>query len=140
MSAPVKFPPTPSIEPQQAIMTDPSGASQGVYVVLVNDDDGLARMFTGQYAYMQQNVTDPARPDGHMTLEYHYSHNFTWKPPKDKIAFLQEFDLPKPAKFSWWRSMFNGTSNGMKRRTQSVAAGLANTGDLITFQNSPKDL
>lgn len=131
--------PTPSIEAQEAVMPDPSGASQGVYVILVNDDDNLARKFTGQWAYMQQNVTDPARPDGHMTLEFHYSHRLTWSRPLDKISNLQKYTLNTPCKFDWWRSMLPNGLNGLKRRTNSVAAATAGTGDLITFQNSPKD-
>lgn len=133
------YPPTESLEPQENTMPDESGASQGVYVILVNDDDNLARKFTAQWAYMQQNVTDPARPDGHMTLEFHYSHNLTWKRPLDKIANLQKYVLKDPCKFDWWRSMLPGGPNGLKRRTYSVAAATAKTGDLITFQNSPKD-
>jgi len=129
-----------SIEPQSNTTPDISGMSEAVYVLLVNDDDGLARKFTGQWSYMQRNAISDTRPQGHMTLEFHYSHNLSWTPPRSDISYLQKFELPAPAKFDWWRAMAPadaGCKNGYKRNSVSVAAGIANTGDLITFQNTP---
>lgn len=139
MSVQRQYYPTKSIEAQNPLTSDPSGASQAVYCVLENVDDGLARLMTGFKTYMQQDVTDPNRPDGHLTLHFQYSHNLTWTPNMSKIADLQQFKAPNPTKFAWWRSCFPNKSDLMKRRTFQLGATTAKTGDLILFQNSPVD-
>lgn len=134
------LPPTQNIEASSPETVDSSGASEAVYCIITDIATGKSDFIVGQLTYMQQNVTDPSRPQGHLTVEFFRDSRLgSWNAPHDKIASEQRFMLKEShgAKFVWWRSIIYDLH--LKRRTCTAAGGQANTGDLIFYQNSPKD-
>lgn len=94
---------------------------------------GLAYKVLGFRNYLQQNVTDPSKPNGHMYTEFHIDTAQTWDPPHDKLAQDIQFQLPRPANSVWWRAM-DLNQNERKMSTRYIEVGYPNTPDAIFQQ------
>lgn len=114
--------------------------TRGVYTLITRKSDKKAFQYSGNVrAYMQQNVNDPNRPDGHMYIELEIDDTLaTWSPPHDKIAGNIEYSRNTPSRDMWWRVFLaNPTATGLCRKmtTSSVEIDTApSTNSLLIEQ------
>jgi len=126
--------------------TPASKGTRGVYTIIAeldqkNQPTGRAFKLQTFRGYMQQNVTDENRPDGHMTTEWGIRTDLTWNPPHNKIAEdTGILEIPFPCIMTWWRALLDNPNNytnypdDYKMSTKYYQVGYADTGQDAIFE------
>lgn len=106
--------------------------TRGVYTVVTDVETGRSYPVVAFRTYLQQNVSDPNRPDGHMYVEFLVDTSKSKNLPHNALAQDKTTKLPFPAWSVWWRCVLNGR----KMLTKFLQFGYPNTGqDAILEQN-----
>lgn len=115
--------------------------SKGVYTVISELDQN--NQFTGRAFklqafrnYLQQNVSDKTKPNGHPYTEWGIRTDLTWNPPHVKIAQdTGRILMPFPCISTWWRAM-DLNEDERKMSTRYYEVGYADTGQDAIFQQN----
>lgn len=82
--------------------------TKGIYTVITDIETGRSYAVRAFRMYMQQNVNDPNRPDGHMYVEFLIDTSQQFQTPHANIDQDVTMKMPAPCRSVWWRAMLNG--------------------------------
>lgn len=114
-----------------------STGTKGVYTVITDIETGRSYAVRAFRMYMQENVNDPTKPNGHMYVEFLIDTSQQKNMPHGNLAQDVTVKMPFPCWSTWWRAIDIAETPERKMSTRYIEAGyVPGTGQDAIFQQN----